>query len=260
LSDVEYNGTYCIVLDPVAQKTSVVGSARNLKASLSAVGTSVSFTADEIVAETALGGAAYQLANFSKTFSGSATGAGGMDTGSLPASGYVAIYAIYNPTTNTGALLGMNATSAVAGNVYSGSNMPSGYTASALLAVWPTNSSSQLIIGTQTDRQFDCPSITALSSTTVYSSYTAITLPVPKNARAASGNLSISGGTTPTFTLAIAADINGTGARTYSTGSTVTTGIPFSSLAINTAQTAYVLSSAGAGSPTNIINITGYTI
>lgn len=124
-----------------AQSAAVVGHARNISMSVTAAPSNSTLTADEIVVGTALGGQKYLQKQVSKTINFAATGAGGMDTGSAPASGYVALYAIYNPTTGASALLAKNATSAVQTNVYVGANMSSGYTASALVSVWPTNSS-----------------------------------------------------------------------------------------------------------------------
>jgi hypothetical protein len=265
LSDVEYNGTYMVLLDPVAPKTAVVGSARNVKASLTSAATSVSFTADEIVVETALGGAAYQLASFSKTFSGGTVGAGGMDTGSLPTSGYVAIYAIYNPTTNTSTLLGMNATSAAAGNVYSGSNMPSGYTASALISVWPTNASGQLIPALQSDRQIAIASVQALSVTTVQTiASLSIASIVPPNARSVTGSLQVgstSNGAASITLFSSAAGVGGLSALVsgaVSSGFTIST--PFSSLLLSVIQTLYYSTANTATSFSAIIYISNYTI
>lgn len=124
--------------------TSPIGTASNVKMSVAAAAASATLTADEIIVGTALGGSTYILSSFSKTINLATTGAGGMDTGTAPVTGYVALYAIYNPTTSTSALLATNAAS-LAPTVYGGANMPSGYTASALLAVIPTNASSQFV-------------------------------------------------------------------------------------------------------------------
>ncbi len=69
-----------------------------------------------------------------------------MDSGTAPASGYVALYAIYNPTTGATALLAKNATAGLQAEVYAGGNMPAGYTASALIGVIPTNAGSQYVV------------------------------------------------------------------------------------------------------------------
>ena len=75
-----------------------------------------------------------------------------MDTGAPPDSGYVALYAIYNPTSGVAALLATNATTTIAPSIYGGAYMPAGYTASALVSVWPTNTTGQPMIGLQTGR------------------------------------------------------------------------------------------------------------
>ena len=64
-----------------------------------------------------------------------------MDTGAVPASRFFGLYAIYNPVTGASALLAVNATSVLLPNVYGGASMPAGYTASALVSVWPTTAS-----------------------------------------------------------------------------------------------------------------------
>jgi hypothetical protein len=121
-------------------------SSHGVRMSVLAASATGTLTADEIVCKGT--GVSWILSAFSKTINLSTTGAGGMDTGAAPASGYVALYAIYNPTTVTSALLAKNATSAVQTETYTGANMPSGYTASALLTVVPTNGSGQFAIGT----------------------------------------------------------------------------------------------------------------
>lgn len=55
-------------------------------------------------------------------------------------------------TTGASALLAANATSATMPEVYGGANMPSGYTASALISVVPTNSSGQIVALSQNSR------------------------------------------------------------------------------------------------------------
>ena len=183
----------------MSQVTGVVGSVRNLAMSVTAASASATLTADEIIVETALGGIRYCLPSFSKTINLATTGAGGMDTGSAPASGFVALYAIYNPTTQTAALLATNATSAVAPNVYGGANMPSGYTASGLVSVWPT-SSSQFIVGIQQDRSLRTGSVSVLNTTSSAGSVTALSISaaVPPSAKSASIRASVSSSTANT--------------------------------------------------------------
>lgn len=147
-----------------SQLTGVVGATINAAMSISAASASATFTADEVIVETALGGAQYRIGSFSKTINLATTGAGGMDTGTVPASGFVAIYAIYNPTTGVSALLAVNSTSGVSPEVYGGSNMPTGYTASALVSTWQI-SFSQFSIGVQRDRHVTTLSNQVFSAT-----------------------------------------------------------------------------------------------
>ncbi|AOI98089.1 hypothetical protein [Burkholderia sp. LA-2-3-30-S1-D2] len=172
-----------------AQSAAVVGQARNVAMSVTAASATATLIADEVVVGSALGGKKYVLSSFSKTVNLATTGAGGMDTGSAPVSGYVALYAIYNPSTGASALLARNATSAAQPNVYGGANMPSGYTASALVSVWPTNGSGQFIQGCQADRSVSIAGINVLSTSTGQATLTPLSISgaVPPNAKSVSG-------------------------------------------------------------------------
>lgn len=168
----------------LSQMAAVVGGVRNGKMSVTAASATATFTADEVAVKSALGGPAWLLSSFSKTINLATTGSGGMDTGTAPVSGFVAIYAIYNPTTATSALLAVNATSVVAPSVYGGANMPAGYTASALVGVWGTNASGQFVVGLLRDRRVTFPSQTAFNTTTGVTSVTSVSISasVPLNA------------------------------------------------------------------------------
>lgn len=146
------------------QLTGVIGTSRNARMSVTVASATATFTADELIVQTALGGRQYKLTSFSKTINLATTGAGGMDTGAVPASGFVALYAIYNPTTQVSALLAINATSVLAPEAYGGANMPAGYTASALVAVWGTVS-SLLKIGFLSGRHVSLVPTSAFSAT-----------------------------------------------------------------------------------------------
>jgi hypothetical protein len=179
-------GTHAAQLSQVA---GVVGSTRNLRAGIAAAGASATFTADEVIVESTLGGARYCLPSFNKTINLGTTGAGGMDTGAAPATGWVAIYAIYNPTTSTSAVLAVNATAAAAPDIYGGANMPSGFTASALISVLMTTAGSLLTAFQQYDRE-----VYVFQS--VYSgpgagTFTLLSIAggVPKNAKRWKGNI-----------------------------------------------------------------------
>ncbi|MCB5309202.1 tail fiber protein [Yersinia massiliensis] len=162
--------------------TGVIGTSRNSRMSVTTASAVATFTADELIVQAALGGRQYKLSNFNKTINLATTGVGGMDTGTAPATGFVALYAIYNPTTQASALLAVNATSVLAPEVYGGANMPAGYTASALVSVWAT-ASSQFKVGFQSDRHVSIPLIAIYSTTAGVTSLTPLVVGVaPQNA------------------------------------------------------------------------------
>jgi hypothetical protein len=248
---------------PMSQAAGVVGQSRNLVMSVTAAGASATLTADEIIVETALGGLRYCLPSFNKTINLATTGAGGMDTGAAPVSGYVALYAIYNPATETAALLATNAATKQ-GNVYGGVNMPSGYAASALLGVWPTNPSGQFVVGNQVGRLFSWVGAFALSSATIVGPLTSLSISgvVPPNAKTISGQLQVSSTSSSAMGISMAADANGTGQQAVGFGST---GVAFAnignySLALITPQTIFYKNTSSAGTPTFGIYVDSYTI
>lgn len=245
-----------------SQVSGVAGQSRNLSMNVAAASATATLTADEIIVETALGGLRYCLPSFSKTINLATTGAGGMDTGTAPVSGFVALYAIWNPTTSTAALLATNATSAAVANVYGGANMPAGFTASALVSVWATNGSSQFKAGGQYDRRVSFPSITVLNNSTINASLSALSVSsaAPKNAKRVYGtnaiSSSVSGSTT---TIVIAGDTNGSGSQ-QNTG-TITAGIAINNnfgVPVFTSQTIYYQNGNTTGTPTFVIAITEY--
>ncbi|MCA8502150.1 hypothetical protein LGN13_10640 [Burkholderia multivorans] len=245
-----------------AQSAAVVGQARNLTMSVVSASSSATLTADEIVVGTALGGQKYVLKQFSKVINLATTGAGGMDTGTAPASGFVALYAIYNPTTGSSALLATNATAVAAPNVYGGANMPTGYTASALLSVWATNASSQLIVGYQVDRTIYINRTQVFNTSTQQSSYTPLSLSsiVPRNAREVIGDISGStgGNTSGNIQMSIAStNVIGIGG-VYPTF--LAYGQMYYKIPLITAQTVYYIAIVTAGTLSFQINMAGYTI
>lgn len=250
------------LLTMIQQAPAVVGDMRNAKMSVTSASASATFTADEIIVESALGGSTYKLANFSKAINLATTGAGGMDTGSAPTSGYVALYAIYNPATGASALLGKNATSGVQPSVYSGSNMPAGYTASALVSVWPTNASGQFVAGFQEGRSVGIAVATALNTSTQQASYTALSIAgiVPPNAIAVVGTMTAGSSITSTLVISVASNTVGSGVRTASFGTTGAQSytVPYPRVALSAAQTIYYVATSTAGTPAFLINISGY--
>ncbi|WP_433693199.1 hypothetical protein [Paraburkholderia phenoliruptrix] len=242
----------------------VVGTMRNGSMSVPAASATATFTADEILVATALGGQSYKLASFSKTINLATTGAGGMDTGVAPASGFVAIYAIYSPTTQTAALLATNASSAVQPNVYAGSNMPAGYAASALVSVWRTDSSSQFVAGAQVDRKVYQPPVNIFSistQTSVPASF-GISGAVPKNARSYDGIIQAAFTTAGAGVNAnVCSSTAGIAQKGFSTVAAAASGQEaesFTDLPILTSQTSYYTLATTSGASTITVFVTAY--
>jgi hypothetical protein len=249
--------------------TSLVGDARNLIANLAAGTTSVTFAADQVVVASALNGTGYLLASYNQTFNGTTTGAGGMDTGALPTSGFVAIYAIYNPTVPATSILGTNGSGA-SPTIYAGGHMPAGYTASALLGIWPTGSVATMLAGYVSGRQISFAARSALSTNSNVNTNTSLSLTslVPLAARTVSGYAQATLGTTPTVNGApycqVGSDSNLIGQQqvffaivTLTTETGVFSG-SFSNLAMPTPQTIYYQISSSGTTPTNVIFVNGY--
>ncbi|MGJ8510673.1 hypothetical protein, partial [Glaesserella parasuis] len=117
----------------LAQVVGLAGQVRRLAMSLTAASATATFTADEVLVETAVGGTVYRITNLNQALNLAATGINGMDTGTAPVSGYVAVYAGVNPTTGAKGVWAQ-AVSGQPTSTYTGANAPSGYTASGLIA------------------------------------------------------------------------------------------------------------------------------
>jgi hypothetical protein len=252
------------ILTQVQQSPSVVGGARNVAMSVTAASASASLAADEIIVKSALGANSYVLSNFAKTINLATTGAGGMDTGTAPVSGYVALYAIYNPTAGTSALLATNATAAKQPEVYGGANMPSGYTASALVSVVPTNASGLFPPLFQFGRSVSTVIGTALNTSTPASIVTALNIAsfVPKNAKSVSGNQQTQVSATAIGTSALYPSSFGFGAVFCYLNSQASAGgainIAFSKLLMQTPQTIYYTANVTTGTVGYQVTISGY--
>lgn len=239
-----------------AQSAAVVGQARNLTMSVTAASSTATLNADEIIVGSSLGGQKYLLKQFSKTINLGTTGAGGMDTGSAPASGYVALYAIYNPVTGASALLATDATPARVPEVYGGANMPSGFTASALVSVWPTDSSRRFILGYQRERKISVVDSLVLSTTSVVSTPVSLSIAstIPKNANRANFHTNITSSTSQNLFLNIFADSSQAG---FLGGGVVTTNFGYvGNTMIVTPQTIWY--TTGTTSATFQLFVNGY--
>lgn len=256
-----------LIGQPQTNKVSgVVGQARNLFITAAANSATSTLTADELIVESALGGLRYCLSNLNLTGNLSTQ----MDTGSAPVSGYVAKYVIFNPAaalsgTNPRVLYS-NATLAKAASVYGGANMPSGYTASALVSVLPTNGSGNFGQAVQCGRRVARGSVSVYNSSTQQASLAALPLAtaVPLNAVECWGGWQCSGTAASAIVIGLASDASGTGQINNAlTGSATASaqGTAWTPMLIGTPQTLYFTATfSGSGTPTFIINVVGYKI
>lgn len=113
----------------------------NLNFTVTTAIASATVTADAAIVMENMTGKAYKIANISQVINLASLGLGGMDVGSVPTSGFVALYLMYNPTTQVSGVIAVNATSTIMPKVYGGSNAPSGFTCSCLLTIVPVASS-----------------------------------------------------------------------------------------------------------------------
>jgi hypothetical protein len=246
--------------------TAAPGTSTNVAASLSAAGATVTFTADSIVTATTLTGTIYPLGNYQKIFNSGITGAGGMDTGALPSSGFVCIYAIYNPTTSGVSILGSNCSTSDS-TIYSGANLPSGYTASALIGVWKTNGTPAMTIGYVLGRSFYQVPVSAISITASQSlSEATISTVVPPNAKSYSGYVQIECGSSPgaaQISGEIATDSSGSGEfiqQIYCASTNSLAGAtPYSNMGIPVSQQTYIGGSLVGSSPSFTVYVSSYS-
>lgn len=229
----------------------VVGTLKNVRMTINSPSTTASMVAESVVVGASTNSLPYKINNISKTINLGITGAGGMDVGSAPISGFVAIYLIYNVLTKTSALLACNQTTST-GTTYTGANLPAGYGPSALVSIWGTNGSGQLVIGTQIDRDIDRALATILTTTDIFTNApTNISTLVPTAAVEISGIFQC-GATTANVnsTVGLASTANGVGTRSCGGTSSVDNAVTqcaYSGLKLATPQTVYFTSTVGPG-------------
>jgi hypothetical protein len=245
----------------VSQVAGVVGSVRRLRAGLTAASATLVITADEVIVESALGGSRLCIPNFNKTLNVATVGAGGMDTGASPASGWVAYYAIANSNTGAYQVVGVNATAAIAPEIYGGASMPAGYTHSALIGVWPTTAGGLLAVAQQFDRAVHYYNNPYSGAGGAAFTLLSIAGAVPKNATSWRGNLAMSPTVTGNISMAVCPTNGGQGtpgyvaAQCYSiAGATVGGTVP--DTPILTPQTTYFVTAAAGAF---VVNSYGYT-
>lgn len=223
------------------------------------------FTADMVIVGETLSGVFYELASYSQSINLATTGAGGMDTGLSPVSGFVSLYAIYNPGSTTTSILAQNA-SGGSPTIYGGAHMPAGYTASALIGIWPTDASRNFAFGTQKGRSLSRATAAVLSGGTS-TTYTTIALGsiVPVDAVSCDGYMISTSASNFSTAIYLASYGTGTaaGIGEVANGGSAGTVVgfaatsPFAGMKFRTSRTLYYRVT-GTGTPQGNVFISGY--
>lgn len=246
----------------MAVNRGVVGDVRNGRMVLTAESATATYTADELVVKDAFGGRQWVLPNLALNINLATVGAGGMDSGTAPSSGYVAIYAIYNPVSRQAVAYAVNATSTVVAEVCK-KPMPAGYIASALVAVVATNASGQMLPVIVNGRRHYIRLLQMFTSIgNIANTPWAIANVVPPNAKSYSGELglfSVNGGA---MTINLATGAYGIGQSNFT--NSIVAGqlmlLNFYDVAIETPQLTHITTSSNAGGPTFYAHCNGYSI
>jgi hypothetical protein len=249
----------------MGQVAGVVGTARNVQMNLAAAATSATWTADEVVVKSAIGGLSTLVSAINLTFNGATVGAGGMDVGTLPTSGFVGVYLIWGAVVGV-KLYGTNAssTSTKIAEVYGGATgLPSGYTHSALLSIVPTNSSAQMLASYQIDRFVEFSTITATSGTTsgVAAAVSLVSV-IPYNAKAFTGGMSLTCSNSGTMNLTVSSRSTSSAGTTVGNSNNaaafgVSGSVPL--LIVTTPQQCYLATSGSAPLSSWNLGVCGYT-
>jgi len=191
-------------------------------------------------------------------------GVGGMDFETPSKNYFIAIYVIYNPTIKESGLLAVNMGYNASPEVYNGDYLPVGYTASALVSVWPTDDNGYFKIGIQNNRDVSISFINAYDSTSIPSTISALDIDsiVPPNATSIRGYMGTFNATIANcYGIAVAADENGCGSQlgaSYSPAG-ASGSFPFE-IELSQPQTIFY---KNGGTPTEgvswLISITGYS-
>jgi hypothetical protein len=242
----------------------VIGAATNVKMTVATASATATLTADEIIVGTALGGQAFRLSSYSKTINLATTGPGGMDAGTPPANGYVALYAIYNPVTGASSILATNATLVIMPTVYGAAPYPAGYTASALLAVVPTNASLKFKTFVVKNRTVYTVLNTAFTgSSNVSLAPISLASCVPPNAKEVFGEMQLAISSAASLTMSIVADSTLVGQQNISCLSGSAGGgftVNYANVVLTVPQTISMVTTTSGAAHSWTVYVTGYKI
>jgi len=246
------------------RRAPALGYIRQLRGWADGASKVAAFTAYELIAKQSPGGKVILGSNLSLTFTGSNVGANGMDTGAMPASGNLYIYAIYNPSALAWACLGTISGSGAP--IYPGLNMPSGYLHSILIWAGKTAPNGNLVAFKQADDKISLKNVSViLQSNTITSwSATSVASVAPPCTKSIDGLIYAGGATASALvTSSLASDALGADIKTFTScaPSNILMSAPFCDLYLYTAQTVYCNITSSAGNPySSGFGITAYRI
>lgn len=224
-----------------------------------AASASGSFSADEVVVKSQTTGYPYILNNVSKTINLAIVGVGGFDSGVAPSSGFVSIYLIYNPTSDVSGLLACSSSTSD-GPTYTGSNMPSGFTASCLVSSWGTNTSRLLVSGLQVGRLVSISNFESINTTVQQPIFQPLNLTtVPPNAKSVLGWSGVTSSSTGLSKIIVASNTGGLGWSQNTTSGSLNSDSSFKELAILNPRTIYYSVTVASGTLVSAtISVTAY--
>ncbi|PYC19072.1 phage tail protein [Pseudomonas mosselii] len=243
--------------------SATVGESRGARMDVLSPSTTATFQADELVVKSALGGAGWSLPNVAVQVNLATFGVGGMNAGAAPVNGFVALYVLYNPQSGTTAALAVNAGADVLPEVYAG-NWPSGFTASALVAVVPTDGGGRMLPVVVRGRSVAPPPTQPyLGAAAVSMAPISLARSVPPNAISIEGLFSVRSSQAGAISIELYSTPNSNGIKrnTATVPANGASSIMFESLPLVTRQLMYMTTvNQTAGTPEYSVYITGYRI
>lgn len=226
--------------DTASNAASTAGISRGAKA-ISAATSTIAFAATEVVLVSATGNSSsIKVTNLNLSCNLNTVGVNGIDTGTMPI-GFVALYVIYNPLTKVTSLLAKNTTGLVATSIYNGANMPSGYSYSGLVGIFPTLAVNVFKFCSMSERTVNVndQTLATFSAVQVTTATVAVTALIPLNATKIYGTLYVLSNAAGNTRLEVYADINGAGMQWASVQNVNSSTMNAYELAIYTPSTFY---------------------
>ncbi|MFJ4388219.1 phage tail-collar fiber domain-containing protein [Pseudomonas soli] len=244
--------------------SATVGEARGVRMEIASASATATVQADELVVKNALGGAGWSVANVSVPLNLGTVGAGGMNTGTAPANGYVAIYVLHNSQAKTTAAVAVNASKEIAAEVFAGPWPSGGFSASALVAVVPTDGAGRMLPVVVRGRLVaPAPTQPYLGTAAVSMAPVSLAGSVPPNAVSAEGLFSVRSSQAGAISIELYATPNGIGIKrnTATLPANGASSIMFEGLPLVTRQLMYMTTvNQTQGTPEYSVYITGYRI